>query len=234
MKSQLKEGGSIGEKPNSNFKGECSLQKEYTLGEFSKIFPALLCVDQFKGEEIKYEKYVEDEKSETLLERIIKGNPCFVKRLFVSDFLQYNSAPLIQSVQTKDERNGICYFQKVQINSNVEQEWMLSSTTVCSENNQVLTVSQVVVGSDQTTEVIKRLLDDSLHYRSNMEQFLRLTKREKEVFECVVQELTSKQIAEKLCVSYHTITTHRKNIGKKLKLTSVSEWKILANAFEMM
>lgn len=42
--------------------------------------------------------------------------------------------------------------------------------------------------------------------------------REREIIRLVIDGLNSKEIAEKLFISYNTVTTHRKNINKKLGL----------------
>lgn len=55
-----------------------------------------------------------------------------------------------------------------------------------------------------------------------------LSTREIEVLECVVKGLTTSQIAEELHVSTHTINSHRKNMLKKLNLTSPVELIIYA------
>ncbi len=50
-----------------------------------------------------------------------------------------------------------------------------------------------------------------------------LSNREIEVIEYIAQGLTAAQVAEKMCLSAHTISTHRKNIFKKLKVNSTTE-----------
>ncbi|MEP3390327.1 MAG: response regulator transcription factor [Reichenbachiella sp.] len=58
-----------------------------------------------------------------------------------------------------------------------------------------------------------------------------LSSREIEVLEWVVKGLTTQQIAEKLSVSTHTINSHRKNMLKKLGLTSPVELIVYAVKF---
>lgn len=53
--------------------------------------------------------------------------------------------------------------------------------------------------------------------------FASLTQREKEIVHLVAEGLTTKQIAEKLFLSPHTVSTHRKNALKKLQINSVPE-----------
>ena len=55
-----------------------------------------------------------------------------------------------------------------------------------------------------------------------------LTSREKEIIRWIARGLSNKEIAEKLYVSVHTITTHRRNICAKLDIHSVSALTIYA------
>lgn len=50
-----------------------------------------------------------------------------------------------------------------------------------------------------------------------------LTKREKQIILLIKDGKTSKEIAKELSISEYTVETHRKNIFKKLKLSSVQE-----------
>ena len=49
-----------------------------------------------------------------------------------------------------------------------------------------------------------------------------LSNREKDILKAVAQGLTNQEIAEKLFLSIHTITTHRKNITAKLGIKTIS------------
>ncbi|MBQ9313310.1 MAG: helix-turn-helix transcriptional regulator [Bacteroidales bacterium] len=55
-----------------------------------------------------------------------------------------------------------------------------------------------------------------------------LTEREKELITYVVKGLTNKEIADKLFISVNTVTTHRRNIAKKLDIHSPSGLTIYA------
>ena len=58
-------------------------------------------------------------------------------------------------------------------------------------------------------------VDEFLPYKN------KLTKREREVFHLLVQEYETNQIAEKLHISPHTVSVHRKNILRKTNTGSV-------------
>lgn len=55
-----------------------------------------------------------------------------------------------------------------------------------------------------------------------------LSAREKEIVVCVVKGLTNKEIADELCISTHTVITHRRNIASKLQIHSAAGLTIYA------
>ncbi len=55
-----------------------------------------------------------------------------------------------------------------------------------------------------------------------------LSNREREIIVCVVKGMTNKEIAEKLCLSIHTVITHRRNISNKLQIRSAAGLTIYA------
>lgn len=50
-----------------------------------------------------------------------------------------------------------------------------------------------------------------------------LTPREREILACIADGLSSKQIANKLFISYYTVSNHRKNMLAKLGARSSAE-----------
>ncbi|MGM9815440.1 MAG: LuxR C-terminal-related transcriptional regulator [Lepagella sp.] len=52
--------------------------------------------------------------------------------------------------------------------------------------------------------------------------------REKEIIACVAKGLSNKEIADELCLSVHTVATHRKNISAKLGIHSTAGLAIFA------
>ena len=61
-----------------------------------------------------------------------------------------------------------------------------------------------------------------------------LSQREREIVVCVVRGLTNKEIADELCISVHTVITHRKNISRKLQIHSVAGLTIYAIANKLI
>jgi DNA-binding NarL/FixJ family response regulator len=63
----------------------------------------------------------------------------------------------------------------------------------------------------------------ALEFSWKQDEKVRLTPREKDVIKLVVEGLTTKQIAEKLCLSPRTVERHRSNLLKKFKKKNSSE-----------
>ncbi len=55
-----------------------------------------------------------------------------------------------------------------------------------------------------------------------------LTDREREVLREIAQGLSTKEIADKLCLSFHTVSTYRKNLGEKLNIHSATGMAVYA------
>ncbi len=55
-----------------------------------------------------------------------------------------------------------------------------------------------------------------------------LTRRERDIVEAIARGLSNKEIADKLFLSVHTVTTHRRNISNKLNIHSTSGLTIYA------
>lgn len=55
-----------------------------------------------------------------------------------------------------------------------------------------------------------------------------VSERERDIIKCVAQGLSNKEIADRLCISINTVTTHRRNIAQKLEIHSSAGLAIYA------
>lgn len=84
--------------------------------------------------------------------------------------------------------------------------------------------SHNAVEDDLFIPAVERLAADSL--RGERQE--PLSAREREIIVCVVKGMTNKQIADALCISTHTVITHRRNITAKLQIHSAAGLTIYA------
>lgn len=82
----------------------------------------------------------------------------------------------------------------------------------------LLAIEEVMKGGLFFSPDIHRILINRLRFPEDEKV---LTEREREVLKLIFDDLTNKQIGEKLFISERTVETHRKNIYQKTKTTTI-------------
>ena len=82
----------------------------------------------------------------------------------------------------------------------------------------LLAIEEVMKGGLFFSPEINRILINRLRFPEDEKV---LTEREREVLKLIFDDLTNKQIGEKLFISERTVETHRKNIYQKTKTTTI-------------
>lgn len=119
-----------------------------------------------------------------------------------------------QAMHTLKDENGRL-LQAVNIHTNINH-----ITTI---NNYIATVSGIGLRKDFHQKAFQ--LEESENKLNE-----RLTKREAEILKLITKNHSDKEIAEILCISYHTVRTHHKNILKKTK--SRNSFELLKRSLE--
>lgn len=81
---------------------------------------------------------------------------------------------------------------------------------------------------------LNRIYDQQHFMQEHQLSFNELTRREKEIMTLVAQGFNNPMIAEKLFISRHTVEQHRKNLYRKLGISSFSEVFQYALAFDLI
>ena len=148
---------------------------------------------------------------------VVVENSC---RRAVSHYTQRNFIGIVDSVilgafslqQIKKESEGLkC----------VALQHTLADASTLKGYDEVITVYDT---AESIREKIEKL--NELSTEETLQE--PLTEREKEIIIGVVKGWTNKQIAEKLCLSAHTVITHRRNIAAKLQIHSAAGLTIYA------
>lgn len=87
-----------------------------------------------------------------------------------------------------------------------------------SHKELVQAVRSVIDGRIYLSNDINRIIIESLHAH---EETKLLTDREREILKLIATEFSNRQIAEHLHISERTVETHRKNIFRKTKASSL-------------
>jgi DNA-binding NarL/FixJ family response regulator len=171
-----------------------------------------ILTDRFPGSDPEVIGSVEDLKSKTGVNRavIITDNPSHI----------FNCLPQKKGMQARKN------FRMVLIADNAQLEQLRG---VDIEMVDALVYSNC--SFSDIDEAIEHMLcgnryrcgklDDPVLTKGSIKEKLRSSQvsyRETEIIKMVINGKTSNEIADKLNISYHTVTTHRRNINKKLKV----------------
>ena len=99
----------------------------------------------------------------------------------------------------------------------------------CDKRTFVTAINAVARGNTFFDETIKKVIDSG--YKADFsvnENKVVLSEREIEIVRMIALGMTSKQIADELFLSPHTVQTHRKNINFKLQISNPVELTLFA------
>eukprot|EP01136_Pigoraptor_vietnamica_P022077 Opistho-1_new@72822 len=132
--------------------------------------------------------------------------------------------PIIRSsLKRKNGTKFQCMAQSIPVLFNDEMEpiYFLNIFTDISLLKTDKKVLHYIIDSADI-EQIKRI-DINVSIQLNQETNQVVSKSEKRVLQLIANGLSSKQIADQLFLSEHTVNTHRRNILRKLQCSSSSE-----------
>ena len=159
-----------------------------------------------------------------------------LKKLFDVDVI------LISSIEDLNNYNEFINFRLVFI---IESNHFNKTLNSFRENNSVKVVSlyenKTEANSNEnydcrmpiraSSEQIQKLLNPYLHQDQSTidkKKSSSLTEREIDVVKLVALGKINKEIADELCISIHTVISHRKNITEKLGIKSISGLTVYA------
>lgn len=87
---------------------------------------------------------------------------------------------------------------------------------------------------ERRSQIVTVLKEEVKRVKEMEDENYELSDREREVLVLVAQGLSSKEIADKLNISIHTVNSHRKNITRKTDIKSVAGLAVYATLHNMV
>lgn len=218
-------------------------QGDFSVADLGDVVPAALMLqdlDGFRPIRCSYMNKWGCEKLGTCPEEINELGETYYKRYFIREEIQsyFQSIELYLSVGDFDQQHN--FFQRVKLYGEEDYKWFY---TVCkllkvrndsATDNKLVLISSPVTGMDALVTRVNKALDQGSYIRDNYRKFAALTTREKEIITLLANGKSTKDIADQLFISPHTVSTHRKNLINKIECRSFAELLRFAIVFDLV
>lgn len=215
----------------------------YGLEDLGAVLPASVMVhglEQGRPQGIVYMNDWGCERLGTSVNDLNSMGDDYYNRYFVQQELAPTFTGLSGYLAAGDTDSQFNFFQRVKFHGADTYTWCY---TVCklillkeksALKDRLVMLSSPVAGLDAIISRVNKVLDEDVYIKKHYRIFAALTRREKEIIRLLANGKSSRDIAEDLFVSVHTVQTHRKNIIRKTGCHSFAELLKFALAFELI
>lgn len=160
-------------------------------------------------------------------------------RFFNNEDMEGFMIKLRKMLENRDPNETFTFFQQVKFKDRDEWVWHIGSIRIFHQApdgtpTHVVTVAFPVDRMKHIENKAERLLKENIFFKKNLNKFLTLGKRAKEVLKLVALGKSSSEIANELNITVDTVNTHRKNIKKKLNISTTFEFSEYARAYDLI
>ena len=142
-------------------------------------------------------------------------------------------------LMNNDMEQNLAYLQQVKHANREDWSWYISSTRIFLQDENgapylSITTATAIDDMKHMPSKAERLLKENNFLRNNYQKFSKLGKREKEILKLVALGQSSPEIGETLHIASATVDAHRKNIKRKLAISSSYDFAEYARAFDLI
>lgn len=181
------------------------------------------------------------DKLGTHVDEINEIGPRYYEKYFVKTESEVITQGMQQYLLHGDFEQQYNFFQQVRLHNQRNFTWFYTVCKLLKVKNEqqettdrLVLLSSPVMGMDTLISKVNKTLDQNKYISAHYREFAQLTKREKEIIVLIAQGKSSQEIADQLFISALTVSTHRKNIIRKLDCKSSTELVRFALAFDML
>jgi DNA-binding CsgD family transcriptional regulator len=218
--------------------GQRAKDKISAIAAVSKDLPSVIIIYNLKTKSVEYMSERGLEILKTSAKELQDLGPDYFYKFFNPEDAQDYVPKFLDLLERNDIHEVFTFFQQVCASGDKEWEWYLSASKVlmCDDENipyLTITAAHHVHKLKTITYKLEKLLLEKETMRTEIDKYILLTKREKEIITLVVAGDSSIGISEKLFISFSTVEQHRKNIKKKLNIKNTPDLVRFAQAFNI-
>lgn len=213
---------------------------EYQIEDIGDILPGAVMVQDLGALKLTYMNRWGYENLNHSLEELTQMGDEYYKKFFIEEESRIFMPGMNDYVKKQDPTSLYGFYQTVKTGRKMEPGLFYTACKLLrcehssAPSNKLILISNPVPGMGLTNNKLSKLLTENEYAAKNHQKFLTLTRREKDIISQLVEGKSSSEISDILFISCHTVTTHRKNISRKLNISSFAELFKFANAFDLV
>lgn len=213
---------------------------EYGIKDIGNVFPGAVMVQDLNALELTYMNRWGCDKLGHSLEEMRAMGDRYYREFFYEEETRKFLPGMIEYVQRQDCTALHDFYQRVKTYDKNEAGVYYTACKLLTReggsrpSHELLLISNPVATMGLTVNKLSKLLAENQFAERNHHKFELLTIREKEIIRLLAEGKSSGEISDELFISSHTVTTHRKNISRKLDISSFAELIKFANAFDLI
>lgn len=201
---------------------------EYTAPELGAILPASLMIHDLEGINPAGCSYMNNWGTNFLgkyPEEIQQMGMRYYEEFFIREEAMAALSGLQLYLNDSDADLNYNFFQRVKSYAQQKYKWCFTSCKLVEiqAENKLVILSSPIDGIDTIIQRVTKTLDQNEYVNANYQKYAQLTKREKEIIRLLANGNSTNEISDYLFLSSHTVSTHRKNICRKLENKSFAE-----------
>lgn len=216
---------------------------DFDIPDIGDIVPASLMIQDLDGRRPTGCSYMNSWGCEHLgssVEEVNQLGEAYYERYFVKEESQSIFAGMNDYLALGDFDKQYNFFQRVKLYGDKEFTWFYTVCKVVEVKvasalaSKIVLLSSPVMGMDGLIARVNKTLDQDQYIRAHYRRFAELTQREKEIIALLANGKSTAEISGQLYISPHTVSTHRKNIIRKIECKTFAELLRFATAFDLV
>lgn len=211
--------------------------------DFGELVPASVMLQDLQGLQPVRCSYMNNwglEHLGTSLDEINALGDAYFERYFIREESMAIFQGMGSYLAMGDFDKQYNFFQRVKLHGNDDYTWfytvckLVKLGTAGDTADKLVLLSSPVAGMNSVIARVTKTLDQDTYIRQHYRKFSELTPREKEIITLLANGRSSAEISDSLFISLHTVSTHRRNIIRKIECHTFAELVRFALAFDMV
>lgn len=165
------------------------------------------------------------------IEQVREQGPSFLFEIIHPNTTRQVTPVMFALRKQGDEHQVTGFIQMIRHNKREPYQAYYTTAKISQKLNSIISQTVPLSGFEKQLQALSFLMECDKIRTDHFIRFQSLTKREREILGLIAAGNSNKTIADRLCISYWTVRTHRRNILNKLDTNRIQDLLKIAHTF---